>query len=167
MNIQDILIDKVVKLCSGLLENQIISDGEKIASQELFSSYLPVLKTNKLYPVNWDVHFDNLIVDDKFNINAIIDLENVQIAALDYPLFVIKEMVNEPHRYMTEENEKFAKLSDYSKIWGWYKKYYPEMFDFKALEKRVEAYEFLNMLHLMQEWSHNKELVDKFHKFIK
>lgn len=162
----EILMNKANDLSSKLFANNIISSDEKLATLQLFKSYLPVLNTSKLYPVNWDVHFDNLIIDDDFNIRAIIDLENVQIAALDFPLFVIKDMVNEPHRYMTEENEKFANKSDYMKLWGWYQRYYPEMFDFANLEQRVKAYELLNILHLMQDWSHDEQLIAKFNRFI-
>jgi|GEM_PF-3471345 len=47
-----------------------------------------------------------------------IDYEHIKIAALDYPLHLVQEMANEPHRYMTEKNEKYARIEDYSKILG-------------------------------------------------
>ncbi|NCU38416.1 hypothetical protein EOL96_05155 [Candidatus Saccharibacteria bacterium] len=160
------LMNRANTLIRVLFFANTISSNQKTAAARLFKTYVPSLQTQMLYPVNWDIHFDNLIVDDEFNIKAMIDLEDVQITALDFPLFVVKDMVNEPHRYMTEENEKFADKADYSKLWEWYKKYYPEMFNFKNLEKRIEAYEFLNILHLMQSWPHDKKLMLRFNEFI-
>gem|GEM_PF-2743714 len=39
------------------------------------------------------------------------------------------------------------------------------MFDFNNQNKRIEAYKLLNTLHLMEEWSHDPQLVKKFMKF--
>jgi aminoglycoside phosphotransferase (APT) family kinase protein len=162
-----ILTNRVNKLSEELLNKNIISRSEYYSVIRKFKSYEDLFIGDRLYPVNWDIHFDNLIVNKNNKIQAIIDLENVMMASLDYPLVGIEEMVREPHRYMAEENEKYANTEDYSKILDWYKLYYPEMFKFNNLKKRVEAYQFINILHLMQEWSHNPELRAKLNKYLK
>ena len=109
----------------------------------------------------WDVHLDNFIVNDRFELQAIIDLENVELTALDYPLFAIEKMMHEPHKYLAEEDEKYADVKDYAKLKTWYRKYYPEMFDFKDQKTRVELYQLLDALHLAVDWSHVPELSEQ------
>lgn len=92
-----------------------------------------------MYPVYWDIHFDNSIVNEKFELQAIIDLENVELTPLDYPLVIVKKQTDEPEKYLREENEKYANKKDYVQLMAWYKKYYPEMFAFENLKDRNKA----------------------------
>ena len=71
-----------------------------------------------------------------------------------------------PHKYLAEEEEKYADKADYVHLWDWYKQYYPQMFAFDHLEKRVKLYQLLDELHLMIDWSHDSELRESFNKLM-
>lgn len=138
--------------------------AEKIV--KLLERDLHVLSNSKLYPVYWDVHFDNFIVDDNFKLQAFIDMENVEMTSLDYPLAVIQKMIDEPEKYLQEEDEKYADKKDYENLKTYYKKYYPQMFTFENLETRINLYLLLDTLHLLVDWSHVQSLHKKLSDLI-
>ncbi|MEI8252594.1 MAG: hypothetical protein WCG25_02370 [bacterium] len=41
---------------------------------------------------------------------------------------------------MSEEFEKFAKQEDYIHLLDWFLEFYPELFEFKNLDKRLDLY---------------------------
>jgi hypothetical protein len=156
------------KLVNKLLEKSIINQktsGEVLAVIGRSKAYFGADESVK--PVYWDIHFDNFIVNEDYELQAIIDLENVRILPLDYPLFVVKKQMELPHKYLVEDEEKFADKADYVHLWDWYKKYYPQMFAFAHLEKRVKLYQLLDELHLMIDWSHDSELRESFNNLMK
>ena len=149
------------------LQDKSILDEQTIRkTRDYFDNDSKYLSGSAVYPVHWDVHFDNFIVDDDFNLLALIDLETVQLAALDYPLFTIQTMMNNPDRYLSEENEKNADKKDYENLKLWYQKYYPEMFEFENLERRVSLYVLLDILDMLVDWSHVKRLHVELDKLI-
>lgn len=148
------LENKVADLISRLSEkdtlNQTVVDRIRNITPKLLVSF----EANEvLRPVYWDIHFDNFIVDDAFNLQAIIDLENVRQLPLDYPLFVIKKQMETPEMYLSEQYEQFANTKDYEHLWQWYEQFYPDMFAYKNLKERVVAYQLLDALHLLINWS--------------
>lgn len=158
---QTIVEKRIRKLIDKLTGKNILTDkqAEKvIATVEANGQFLA---DSKLYPVFWDIHFDNFIVNEQFELQAVIDLETVIIAALDYPLFVVEKLTNEPHKYLREEDEQYADLKDYARLKEWYRTYYPEMFAFENLDKRVRLYQLIDTLHLLIDWSSSTELYDK------
>lgn len=124
------------------------------------------LKTDNLPCVYWDIHFDNFIVDEDFNLKAIIDMENVAVMSLDYPLFVVEKQTHQPEKYLREDEEQFADVKDYANLKNWYRQYYPEMFDFERLDERIKVYQLLDVLHLLKDWSANTELRSQFRELI-
>jgi aminoglycoside phosphotransferase (APT) family kinase protein len=124
------------------------------------------LANSKTYSVYWDIHFDNFIVNDNFELQALIDLENVELASLDYPLFVIQKQTDVPEKYLREEDEKYADKKDYAKLKDWYRQYYPEMFDFDNLDTRLKVYQLLDTLNLLADWPHVKDLHAKLHELV-
>lgn len=157
---------RIVKLTNKLLASNIINQSQKqkiIAKLEANKKYLA---DSELLPVYWDIHFDNFLVNENFELQAIIDLENVELAALDYPLFVVDKLMKEPHKYLREEDEKYADVKDYAKLREWYKEYYPAMFTFEHLDERVKLYLLIDTLHLLVDWSHVRELHKKLNELI-
>ena len=63
-------------------------------------------------------------------------------------------------------DEKYADIKDYTKLKYWYRKYYPEMFDFDGLGQRVKLYELIDTLHLLLDWPNNNELHTKLNKLL-
>lgn len=82
------------------------------------------------------------------------------MTALDYPMYVIRKQMTQPEKYLTEENEQYAKLEDYENLEGLYRKYYPKMFDFEHFEERVTLYQMLDVLHLLKDW--HKEALELY-----
>lgn len=161
----DIVVAKRIhKLVEKLRAKSILDEtqiSKVLATLEANKKYLA---NSKLYPVYWDIHFDNFIVDENFELQAIIDLENVELAALDYPVFVIEKLTKEPHLYLREEDEKYASTKDYVNLRGWYKTYYPEMFSFSKLDVRVNLYMLIDTLRLLLDWPKDGELYEKLDK---
>lgn len=153
--------NSITKLTDTLLAKNILTDPQKqkiIATTEANKKYLV---GGKLCPVYWDIHFDNFLVNDYFELQAIIDLENVELSAPDYPLFVVEKLIKEPHKYLREEDEKYADVKDYAKLKDWYRQYYPEMFAFENQDERVKLYSLIDTLHLLVNWPQVNELHEK------
>lgn len=98
-----------------------------------------VIKEQKLALVYWDAHFDNILVQDT-KIVGILDFERTEVSSIDFNLDIIKRMVEYPKKYMSEKFEKFAKKEDYTHLLDWFQEFYPELFDFKNLDKRLDLY---------------------------
>ncbi len=158
---QTIVEKRIKKLTDKLLDKNILTNEQAEKVIATIATNGQFLAGSKLCPVFWDIHFDNFIVNEQFELQAVIDLETVMVAALDYPLFVIEKMTDEPHKYLREEDEQYANLKDYAKLKEWYRKYYPEMFAFENLGKRVRLYQLIDTLHLLVDWSSDTELYDK------
>lgn len=149
-----------------LLGLKILSEYDLSQSLKLIDSFKDSLFTRQLYCVFWDVHLDNLMVDDNYNLKGVIDFEHIKLAALDYPLFVLRRLITDPKKFATKENEKYTKVGDYTEIWGWYQQHFPDMFNFHHIEERIKVYQLIDCLRLLEEWSHNQELLSAFHSLI-
>lgn len=160
-NWQTIVEKRIRKLLDKLLGKNILTDEQARKVTETFETNKKYLANSQLLPVFWDIHFDNFIVNEQFELQAIIDLETVIIAALDYPLFVIEKLTDEPHKYLREEDEQYADVKDYARLKEWYRTYYPEMFAFENIDERVKLYQLIDTLHLLVDWSSSTELYDK------
>jgi hypothetical protein len=58
-------------------------------------------------------------------------------------------MVEHPTKYMSEEFEKFAKKEDYIHLLGRFHEFYPELFEFKNIDKRLDLYSIEYDLHTL------------------
>lgn len=149
-----------------LRSKNIIDSSTTEKAQSFFYKNVPVLNQSKLYPVFWDIQFDNFIVNNNFELQSIIDLESLELASLDYPLYIIQKQMDEPGKFLTFEDEQNADRKDYENLEIYYKKYYPEIFNFSDLTTRLKIYELNNILNLLVNWSHLKENHEKLHKLI-
>lgn len=156
-----IVENRIKNLTDKLLASTILTEEQAQKIMTTVRNNKKYLVSSELVPVYWDVHFDNFLVDENFELQAIVDMENVELAALDYPLFVIRKLMQEPHKYMREEDEKYANVQDYAKLEEWYKKYYPAMFAFENQDVRVKLYQLIDTLHLLVDWPQVQELYDK------
>lgn len=110
----------------------------------------------KIALVFWDAHFDNVLVKNN-KIVGILDFERTELASLDYNLDVIKRMVDYPKKYMSEAFEKFAKKEDYANLLIWFKEFYPSLFDFKHLDKRLDLYAIEHDLNTLIDYPNSDE----------
>ncbi|MCA9832801.1 MAG: hypothetical protein KC435_02555 [Thermomicrobiales bacterium] len=161
---QTIIEDRISSLSSMLLSRGTVTDLHARKIRTTVERSRSSLEDSDLHPVYWDIHFDNFLVNDKFELLAITDLESVDLVALDYPLFVVEKLMDEPHKYLREEDEKYANVEDYAQLKDWYRRYYPEMFAFDRQEERIKLYLLIDTLHLLTDWSHVRDLYDKLDK---
>ncbi len=129
-------------------EKKLFSPEKLQAIDEFVERHQHVLKPQQLAVAYWDVHFDNILIDQNMNFVGLIDFESVDIVSIDYTLATVRRMVQEPHRYLSLEMEPFAKKADYEHLMEWYEKFYPELFDFPELERRLDLYDLADILRL-------------------
>ena len=100
-----------------------------------------VLREQKIALTYHDPHFDNIIVsEDGKRIAGILDFESTDVLSIDYVLDLVRRMVDQPGKYASEESEQFTCKEDYSELMHWYEEFYPEVFDFPDLGKRLDIY---------------------------
>ncbi len=143
VNFSDNWHDKILNQIQNLLEK---IEQKKLLSPEFIQAIRKfvannhyVLKEQRLALVYWDAHFDNILVQD-MKIVGILDFERTEVSSMDFVLDIVKRMVEHPKKYMSEKFEKFAKKEDYAHLLEWFQEFYPELFEFKNLEKRLNLY---------------------------
>jgi len=137
--------------------NKLIT-SEFIKKIETFvDEYNYVLTEQKIALVYWDAHFDNILVKNN-KIVGILDFERTELSSLDFCLDIVKRMVERPKKYMSAETEKFGRKKDYIKLLEWYQKYYPKLFKFKSLNKRLDLYALEHDLKDLIGWPNVKEI---------
>ena len=112
-----------------------------------------------------DSHFDNFIYDNgKIHL---IDFDRVLYCSIDYELLVIKMMVEKPEKFANEQAEPYVKFDDYKDIYSLFKKYAPNMFDFKNIDDRVFIYTFIYRLGEGYEYNRNDWIEEQLNLFKK
>ena len=133
--------------------------------EQFCSEYGDCLDEQRIALVYWDAHFDNILVKDG-KIVGLLDFERTELASIDFMLDIVKRMVEFPKKYMSEYAEQFAKDEDYAKLLDWYKDYYPELFDFKQLERRLDFYSLAHDLEDLENWPNVQSLKDNVDKVL-
>ena len=119
-----------------------------------------ILKDSLLVPVFWDVHLGNFLVSAS-KITGVLDLESIGYLSIDYALTIIYQMVQYPHLFLPEKYESFAKTSDYKSVIPWFKKYYPELFNYPSIDKRIKLYTLEYDLNLLLIYPQSKSLKNR------
>jgi aminoglycoside phosphotransferase (APT) family kinase protein len=127
--------------------------------REYVDKHNSALDEQKLALVYWDAHFDNVLVaGDK--IVGLIDFERTEVASIDFALDIVKRMVEQPKKYMSEYAEQFAKDEDYKDLLNWYKEFYPELFEFENIDTRLNLYAIEHNLEDLEGWPEVDSLID-------
>lgn len=87
--------------------------------------------------------------------------------SIDYVLDTIKKMKDYPFKYVSEEYERFIKKSDYKNLILMYKEFYPEIFNFKNIDLRLEFYSLKYDLELLKKIPESLELKKKILECVK
>ncbi len=116
-----------------------------------------VLAEQKIALVYWDAHFDNIIIRNK-RIVGILDFERTVLSSLDFVLDVVKRMTEYPKKYMAAAQEKFARKKDYARLPDWFKEFYPGLFKFKNLDRRLALYALAHDLDTLLDWPKSREV---------
>lgn len=123
------------------------------------------LDEQQLALVYWDVHFDNVLVQDD-KITGLLDFERTEIASIDFILDTAKRMVDFPKKYMSAYAEQFARDEDYKDLLHWYKEFYPELFAFSNIDRRLELYAIAHDLKDLEHWPDVQQLKDNILKIV-
>ncbi len=107
--------------------------------------------------VYWDLHFDNILIKNA-KIVGLLDFEGVEVRSIDNVLDSVRRMRDYPQIYASKESKKFIKKKDYSNLLGWFSDFYPELFNFKELNKRLDLYSIEYDLSLLLDFPHSKDL---------
>ncbi len=157
VNWHDKILSQIQNSLKKIEEKKIISPEFIQTIKNFVEANHNVLTEQKIALVYWDAHFDNILVKEN-KIVGILDFERTELSSIDFILDIIKRMVDYPKKYMSEEFEKFAKKKDYSQLLIWFQEFYPELFEFKNLDKRLDLYALEHDLDTLLGWPNSNEV---------
>jgi len=157
VNWQDKMLNQIRDSLEKIEDRKIISPKFIQAIKNFVEANHNVLTDQKIALVYWDAHFDNILIKNN-EIVGILDFERTELSSIDFTLDIIKRMVDYPKKYMSEEFEKFAKEEDYSQLLIWFQEFYPELFEFKNLDKRLDLYAVEHDLATLLGWPNSNEV---------
>ena len=133
------------------------SDEQKIIIEKSFSYYDKYLKHTELAFIHNDIHFDNIIKNDRGLF--LIDFNEARVAAIDFEFRLLYMCTEVPWKWANLEMDPFQKPEDYKNIVMYLKKYYPKLNQIEFFDERMYIYRILNDLFLLDKYD-NKELTD-------
>ncbi|HSW78048.1 MAG TPA: phosphotransferase [Candidatus Chromulinivoraceae bacterium] len=155
-------------VCSRIDEKLIVLAKQKLLPDATIAQIKAFIEENKhvlreqpLGLTFWDVHFDNILVNDNYQLSGLIDFESIDVYPIDYRLMTVDIMQRYPQLYLSEEVEPFAKKEDYEHIMDWYEEFYPELFAFPDIEKRIDFYDLLDIVSKLPEWPTARNLWER------
>lgn len=134
--------------------------------RDFIDRFKEVLIPQTLGLMYWDVHWDNIIVDDSAKVVGVIDFEHVEVVSIDFVLIIVRNMVNYPQIMLSAEEEKYAKKEDYKYLWKWYRQFYPELFAFDNLERRIDFYDLADVLRMLPRFPKASQLHERIGKIL-
>lgn len=152
----DKMLNQIRNSLIKIEDKKIISNDFIKAINDFVDENHSVLFEQKIALVYWDAHFDNILIR-KNKIVGILDFERTELSSIDFTLDIIKRMLEYPKKYMSEEFEKFAKKKDYAQLLIWFQEFYPELFGFKNLNKRLDLYAIEHSLDDLLYWPNSKD----------
>lgn len=157
LNWHDKIYDKIFSHLRKVSSKKIIPKDFIDDIKKYVEANHQVLKEQNIALVYWDAHFDNILIRNN-EIVGILDFERTELASIDFTLDIIRRMVNYPKKYITKDFEKYARKKDYSRLLVWFKEFYPELFKFKNLEKRLNLYSIKHDLDTLLDYPKSKEV---------
>jgi aminoglycoside phosphotransferase (APT) family kinase protein len=158
---QNKTVDEIEKHLVKVEKEQLLSSEIIDKIHSFISSFKNVLKPQTLGLMYWDTHFDNIIVNNEAEIVGLIDFEHVDVVSVDFLLIIVRNMMKYPHIMLSESEERYAKKEDYQHLEGWYKKFYPELFAFDDLERRIDFYDLSDILRMLPRFPKAQQLHDR------
>lgn len=155
------VITTVNRYLDDVSEKQLLTETVTNDVRAFIQANQHVLDKEILGLTYWDLHLDNLIVDQQGLLVGIVDFEHVDVVSIDYLLNIIRQMVRYPQLNLSQEMEVHAKTDDYGYLMDWFKEYYPELFDFPDLDKRIDLYELEGLLRLLPRFPEAKQIHER------
>lgn len=132
------------------------SEEERNIILESLEKYDEILSDNKFCLIHNDLHFDNILIDNKQNIK-LIDFNDSLVAPFDFDLRLLYMSVSLPWKWANTEMDPLQKPEDYQNLFEYIKKYYFELNDVKYLEERMLVYWVLDNFELLPRFRNNEE----------
>lgn len=146
-------------------QQKLFTDDVVQSLQQYIDENIQLLENAKIGLQYWDFHLDNLILDSG-KLVGMIDFEHVDIVSIDYVLNIVRQMQHYPHLHLAQEMKQYANLDDYADMLNWFREFYPELFAFEKLEKRINLYDLEGMLRLRPRFSNAQQLDDRVAKIL-
>lgn len=158
---QQHVCDRIAAKLAVISERELLPETTIVSIRQFVEMNKDVLSEQRLGLTFWDVHFDNFIVDNDYKLAGMIDFESADVYPIDYRLMVVRLMQRYPRLYLSEAMEPHAKREDYAHLMDWYQEYYPEMFAFDNIDKRIDFYELLDIVSKLPDWPKAKVLQER------
>ena len=155
-NWQKYICDEIEKWKQIAIQQNLITHQVVNRINELMSVQKDVLIESKMALTYYDPHFDNLLVKNQ-KIVGLLDLERTDYFSIDYVLDLVKRMVDLPTKYVSKKSKSLIKAKDYAQLLRWYKEFYPQLFEFKSLEKRLNLYAIRYTLKILTMFPKSKQ----------
>ena len=165
-NWHDKILNQIQNSLKKIEEKKLLSPEFIKAIKKFVNDNHHVLKEQKMALVYWDAHFDNILVQDT-KIVGLLDFERTEVSSMDFVLDIVKRMVEYPKKYMSEKFEKFAKKEDYAYLLDWFQEFYPQLFEFENLDKRLDLYAVEHDLDTLIWYPNSKEVKQMIAKTVK
>lgn len=161
INISNSWHDKMLQQIQSSLfkveQKKILSSEFINAIKKFIEGNHHVLNEEKMALVYWDAHFDNILINNS-GIVGILDFEKTEISSIDFVLDIVNKMVEHPKKFMSKKLEKFAKKEDYTYLLDWFQEFYPELFKFNNLDKRLGLYSLKQDLDVLIQYPNSTEV---------
>ena len=133
------------------------SDDQRAIIEESFSKYDKYLEHTELAFIHNDIHFDNIIKNDRGLF--LIDFNEARVAAIDFEFRILYMCKDVPWKWANLEMDPYQKPEDYKNIDEYIKKYYPRFAKTEYIDERMIIYRILNDLYLLNKYD-NRELIE-------
>lgn len=130
------------------------STEDQVLIEQSFTKYDNYLKDNKFAFIHNDLHFDNIIKNDKGL--YLIDFNDAMIATIDYEFRLLYRCKDMPWKWANSEMDSLQKPEDYQNIDTYIKKYYKEISDIEFLDERMIIYSILDDIRLLTRFDNNE-----------
>jgi len=155
-------------ICDRIAEKLVVIAAQKLLSAENIERINAFIQTNKhvlkeqsLSLAFWDIHFDNILIDENYKLSGLLDFESVDVYPIDYRLMTVRIMQQYPQLYLSEKMEPYAMKEDYAHLMEWYREFYPELFAFRHIDIRIDFYDLLDIVSKLPEWPKAQNLHER------
>lgn len=140
------------------------SDEQRAVIEDSFDKYDKYLEHTELAFIHNDIHFDNIIKNDRGLF--LIDFNEARVAAIDFEFRILYMCKDVPWKWANIEMDPYQKKDDYKNIDTYIKKYYPRFAKTEYIDERMIIYRILNDLYLLDKYD-NRELIQSIVDFSK
>ena len=158
---QDFCLAAIDEDLAKIEKQKLLPDNTLQRVKDYIEQTKPVLQPEKLTLFYWDANLDNIIIDKHGKMVGLIDFEHVSVVSLDFVLDIVRQIQRYPWLNLSTEYEKYADKKDYEHLMEWFEEFYPELFDFPQLEKRLDFYELEGILRKIPRFPTAKQLHER------